>query len=143
MNKLFNLRSLVLALALGAPVLGGCGSTFAMAPDASVPFAKGEVDASFEENGNGKMVVRVDHLGEPSKLNPQATVYVVWVRPKTEKTDVKAQNMGALKVDSDYSGELEFTTTFKSFDISITPEAAADVTTPAGRDILKATVSGS
>jgi hypothetical protein len=143
MNKLLTLRSMMLALTVSGLALGGCGSTFAMAPDAAVPFAKGEVDAAFEENGNGKMTVRVEHLGEPAKLNPSATVYVVWIHPKTEKNDVKAQNVGALKVDSDYSGELEFTTTFKNFDISITPESAADVTTPSGRDVLKATVSGS
>ena len=117
------------------------GTTFAMAPDASVPFAKGEVDASFEENGNGKMTVSVEHLGEPAKLNPSATTYVVWIKPKTEKGDSKAQNVGALKVDDSYSGSLEFTTSFKTFDITITPEPSADVTTPSGRDVLKASIS--
>ena len=124
----------MLALALAA-----CGSTFAMAPDASVPFATGEVDASFEDNGNGKMTVAVEHLGDPAKLNPSATTYVVWTKPKKEGAAI--QNVGALKVDDSYSGELEFSTTQKSFDISITPEASADVTEPKGRDVLKATIS--
>jgi len=132
-------RSLLLSVALAA--LAGCGTTFAMAPDSSVPFAKGEVDASFEKDGNGKMKVKVEHLGEPAKLNPAATTYIVWVRPKTDKSDTKPQNMGALKVDSDYSGSIEFNTSFKDFDITITPEPAADVTTPSGRDVLKATIT--
>jgi hypothetical protein len=133
-------RAVVLSLFFAAAATG-CGTTFAMAPDASVPFAKGEVDASFEKDGNGKMTVKVEHLGEPAKLNPAATTYIVWVRPKNDKGDSKPQNMGSLKVDSDYSGSIEFTTTFKAFDITITPEPAADVTTPSGRDVLKATIT--
>jgi hypothetical protein len=140
MSKKFRARSLVLSLAL-ALAAAGCGTTFAMAPDSSVPFAKGEVDASFEKDGNGKMKVHVEHLGEPAKLNPAATTYIVWVRPKTDKGDTKPQNMGALQVNSDYSGSIEFNTSFKSFDITITPEPAADVTTPSGRDVLKATIT--
>jgi len=120
-------------------VLAACGNTFAMAPDASVPFAIGSVDASFEDNGNGTMTVSVEHLGDPSKLNPSATTYVVWIKPKKEGAAV--QNVGALKVDDSYSGELEFTTTQTSFDITITPEASAEVTEPKGRDVLKATIA--
>jgi hypothetical protein len=138
-------RMKTIARTLGPLALGlwltGCGTSFAMAPDASVPFAMGEVAASFEDNGNGTMTVSVEHLGDPAKLNPSATTYVVWIKPKKEGANI--QNVGALKVDSSYSGELEFTTTQKSFDITITPEATADVTTPAGRDVLKATVTAS
>ncbi len=136
MNSFFRAFAPVVLLGLS---VAGCGTSFAMAADPSVPFALGEVDASFEDNGNGTMTVKVEHLGDPAKLNPSATTYVVWVKPKKE--GAAAQNVGALKVDSSYSGELEFTTTFRSFDISITPETSADVTTPAGRDVLKATVS--
>ena len=135
MKKLLSaLSPLALVLALAA-----CGNTFAMAADASVPFALGTVDASFEDNGNGTMTVKVEHLGDPSKLNPSATTYVVWVKPKKEGATV--QNVGALKVDSSYSGELKFNTTQTNFDITITPEAAADVTEPKGRDVLKATIA--
>ncbi|HTJ82681.1 MAG TPA: hypothetical protein VL400_13250 [Polyangiaceae bacterium] len=133
-KQLLSLSPIVLCLALAA-----CGNTFAMAPDASVPFATGEVDASFEDNGNGKMTVSVEHLGDPSKLSPSATTYVVWIKPKKEGAAI--QNVGALKVDDSYSGELEFSTTQTAFDITITPEASADVTDPKGRDVLRATIT--
>ncbi len=140
MTTFGTLRTCVAALALAT--LAGCGTTFAMTPDASVPFAKGEVDASFEKGGNGRMVVKVEHLGPPAKLNPAATVYVVWLRPKKDKEDPRPTNVGALNVNDGFSGDLEFTTPFSAFDLSITPEMAADVTEPAGRDILKTTIGG-
>ena len=85
-------------------------------------------------------MVKVDHLGDPAKLNSSATVYVVWVMPKG-KEDANIQNMGAIKVDSDYSGEHAFNTTFKAFEVTITPEPSADVTKPSGRDVLKTNVA--
>ena len=138
-----SLYGLVAAAAISVVALSGCGTTFAMQPDPSVPFAMGQVDASFEKDGNGTMKVKVQHLGDPAKLNPAATTYVVWIKPHSDKQDVKPQNMGSIKVDSDYSGSIQFTTTFKGFDITITPEPAPDVTTPSGRDILKASISAS
>lgn len=122
---------------LGAAACGG--STFVMTPDATVPFAKGEVSASIADDGNGTYTVLVEHLGDPAKLNPQATTYVLWVQPKKEDSPI--QNMGAIKVDSDYNGEHTFNTTFKSFDLTITPEESADAVKPSGRDILKTTIA--
>lgn len=122
-------------------LLSACGTTFAMAPDSTVPFAKGEIDVkSVADDGNATYSIRVEHLGDPGKLNPSATVYVVWIQPKG-KEDANVQNVGALKVDSDYAGDHSFSTPFKSFDITVTPEATADVTKPTGRDVLKATIT--
>ncbi len=143
MTKMFSVHALFFAAALSASALAGCGTTFAMKPDPSVPFAVGQVDASFEKDGNGTMKVKVQHLGDPGKLNPSATTYVVWIKPHSDKQDVKPQNMGSIKVDSDESGSIQFNTTFKGFDITITPEPAPDVTTPSGRDILMASISAS
>ena len=128
------------ALALFAlPACGG--ATSAMVPDREAVFAKGEVSVnSVSDDGNGSYVVKVDHLGDPAKLNSSATVYVVWVMPKG-KEDANIQNMGAIKVDSDYSGEHAFNTTFKAFEVTITPEPSADVTKPSGRDVLKTNVA--
>lgn len=58
-----------------------------------------------------------------------------------KKDDSTLQNMGALKVDSSYNGELTFKAAFKSFDLTVTAEESADATKPTGRDILKTTVS--
>lgn len=119
--------------------LVGCSSTVVMTPAANVPFAHGEVDPSFEDNGNGTITVRVAHLGDPAKLASGATTYVVWIQP--DKDDAPLQNVGALKVDDDFEGELTITTTFRQFAISVTPESAADVTKPEGTPVLTASVS--
>jgi hypothetical protein len=134
------LRSLFVGL--GILLSSACGgATFAMVPAQEVVFAKGQVDVvTISEAGNGTYKVHVEHLGDPGKLNPSATVYVVWVMPKG-KEDATIQNMGAIKVDSDFNGDLEFNSTFKAFEVTVTPEATADVTKPTGRDILKTNVA--
>lgn len=128
------------AFALLASSLLGCSSTTVMTPDSSVPFAQGEVDASFEDNGNNSFTLSVKHLGDPAKLASAATTYVVWIVPK--KDEEKPQNIGALKVDDDYNGELEFKTPHKAFAILVTPETAADVTAPSGRNVLSGEIDG-
>lgn len=135
------IHSLRAALAAGLlMVASGCGgTTYAMAPDATVPFAKGEIGVSIEDDGNGTFTVTVEHLGDPAKLNPSATTYVVWVQPK--KDDSPIQNVGAIKVDDSYSGSHTFKSSYKSFDVTITPEDSADVTKPVGRDVLKASIA--
>ncbi len=125
--------------ALALVVFAGCSSTVAMTPATTVPFAKGEIDPSFEDNGNGSMTLAVEHLGEPAKLASGATTYVVWIQP--EKDDATWQNVGALKVDSEYSGEHTFSTTFPEFKVSVTAEQAADVLKPEGPVVLTAAVS--
>ncbi|MBL9024886.1 MAG: hypothetical protein JNL21_22000 [Myxococcales bacterium] len=138
MTTPFRFTSLSSAL-LASLALIGCSSTVTMTPAASVPFAQGEVDPSFEDNGNGSITVRVAHLGDPAKLASGATTYVVWIQP--DKEDAPLQNVGALKVDDDFEGELTITTTFRNFAISVTPESAADVTKPSGAPVLTASVS--
>jgi hypothetical protein len=71
---------------------------------------------------------------------PGATTYIVWLTPKKE--GATAQNIGALTVDSDGKGELEFESTVNSFSIVVTTEPAADVLKPTGREVLEATISG-
>lgn len=129
---------LLATLALGL-ALAGCGSSFAMTPDSGVPFATGTIDASFEDNGNNEFTMQVAGLGPPSKLVPGATTYIVWLTPKKE--GATAQNIGALTVEDDGKGELEFKSTVNAFSIVVTAEAAADVLKPTGREVLKAAVA--
>ena len=138
MRNLLRAASFASALVLGV-ALSGCATTYVMASDPTVPFAKGEVDATFEQNGNGRMLVKVEHLGEAGRLDPAATTYVVWL--KTDNDDApRVVNMGALRVDSDYRGELEFVTAFKKFEVMITPEKRADASEPTGRHVLQAKI---
>jgi hypothetical protein len=139
MSNVPSLRSLALGLGL---LLSACGgATFAMVPAQEVVFAKGHVDVvSVSDAGNGTFKVHVDHLGDPAKLNPSATVYVVWLMPKG-KEDATIQNMGAIKVDDEFTGDLEFNSSFKAFEVTVTPEASADLAKPTGRDVLKTNVA--
>ncbi len=135
------LRKLSLSAAVVLTIAAaGCSSVVAMTPSAAVPFAQGEVDPSFEDNGNGSITLDVKHLGDPAKLSSGATVYVVWLQPK--KDGASLQNMGALQVDDDFEGSLTFTTTFREFSVSITPEPAADVAKPSAKPVLTAAVDG-
>jgi hypothetical protein len=130
------------ALLFGLSVLGtaGCGSSIAMTPDSTVPFAVGAIDvvAGDGANGNGSFTVRVEHLGDPGKLDASATTYIVWIKPN--KDDAKETNMGALAVDSSQSGQVTFTTPFKEFEVTLTAEPATDAAAPSGRVLLKAGV---
>ncbi len=128
------------ALLFGLSVLGiaGCGSAIAMTPDSTVPFAVGEIDVVAGDGANGNYTVRVEHLGDPGKLDASATTYVVWIKPN--KDDAKETNVGALSVDSSQSGKLSFTTPFKEFEVTVTAEPATDAAQPSGRVLLKAGV---
>jgi hypothetical protein len=119
--------------------LSGCSSTVALTPASNVPFAVGELDPSFEDNGNGSMKVRVEHLGDPAKLASAATTYVIWIKPDAD--DAKWQNVGALKVDDDLSGEHTFQTTFPEFAVQLTAESAADALEPGGPVVLSGSVA--
>lgn len=132
----------MISTVLALTALTGCGSSFAMIHGDGVPGARGEIAASFEREGNSKMKMHVEHLPLPADVSPKSTVYVVWVKAKNGKADAAAQNVGTLAIDpTDLDGELGFTTSFSSFDVTVTPEPTADVTTPSGRDVLKATVT--
>lgn len=127
------------ALLAGAAILAGCGgTTYPMTADRSVPFAVGEVDATVEKDGTGRFQIDVEHLGDPGKLDPAAKAYVVWVKPRNE--GAKVQNVGAIEVGRRYTGRHTFTSTFKEFDVKITPEPSADAVTPTGQDVLKARI---
>src|SRR5262249_22553887 len=139
MRNVLRAGALAALLALAASA-SGCATTYVMASDPAVPFAKGEVDATFEQNGNGRMVVKVEHLGEAGRLDPSATTYVVWIRPEAADAP-KVVNVGALRVDQDYRGELEFTTAYKKFEVMITPEKRGDVSEPTGRHVLQAKIT--
>lgn len=119
----------------------GCSSNIVMAPSSAVPFAHGEIEPTFEENGNGSMTLNVQHLGDPAKLASGATTYVVWIQPVKDKEEPPWQNVGALQVDEDYSGDLTFSTTFTTFRVAVTAESTADISKQEGLTVLSGKVS--
>ncbi|HEX4337239.1 MAG TPA: hypothetical protein VH062_15080 [Polyangiaceae bacterium] len=112
--------------------------TTRLVPAENATAAIGEVTTSIGENGNTNMRVKVTFLAPPDKLSPGASTYVVWVKPDAKAA---AQNVGALRVKNDRSGELDTKTALTSFDVVITPEAAATVTEPAGAPAMTGRVS--
>ena len=87
---------------------------------------EGTVDAKVGDNGNTDVEVRVKHLADASKVEADASVYVVWLKPR----NAAIQNIGALEVDSDLVGQLNTTTPHRAFTLSVTPEPSARMSRP-------------
>lgn len=112
------------------------GNERMMAASGEVPAAQGKVSTEIGENGNRRVHVEVKHLAPPNRVVPAATTYVVWI----QVPGVTTQNVGALKVDDDLAGSLEFVTAHKTFRVVITPEADATLATPSNRAVFTAKV---
>lgn len=126
------------ALALGG--VAGCGhgnTTMPLTVSPQMPAARGEVTLDKQDGPEQKLTVKVEHLAEPSRTNPNATVYVVWMVPQGT---YNPQNIGVLSVNKDLKGTLETQTPYKSFQIFVTPEQTASVTTPSNQQIMQAQV---
>ena len=104
-----------------------------------VPAADGVVGISRDENGNAQLDIRVNHLAPPERIAPGATSYVVWVKPMLG--DMNLQNLGALRVDQNLSGDLQVITSLRHFQLMITPEASVAAQRPSGPVVLEAEVS--
>jgi len=132
--KMHNIRRWGVAGSLvGALALGGCGhmgrgseQTWTMNTAESIPAAVGKVKVAEEKDGNTKVKVEVEHLAAADSVNEKASTYVVWLKPDSGT----AQNVGALTVDKDRKGKLETKTAFKDFQVFVTAEADANVTSP-------------
>jgi hypothetical protein len=131
-------KAAALAAAM-ALVLAGCTTTYPMASEPVARFATGEVDAVFEDDGTGRMIVRVDHLGDPGKIDPRATVYVVWVQSLEDGAPI--QNVGPIKLAPSYLGKLKFSTSLPRFKVWVTSEPSADATKPSGPTVLTGEVT--
>lgn len=103
-----------------------------------VPAAEGTVKVSTTDNGNTKIDLVVKHLAPPEQVNSGATAYVVWVQ-NTLRSEY-AQNLGALKVDSDLNGSITAVTSLRSFDLYVTAEPSPSSTSPTGKALLRTNV---
>jgi hypothetical protein len=50
--------------------------------------------------------------------------------------------MGAIQPDKNLSGKLTTTTSFENFDVFLTPEPSATVTSPSNKEVMSAQVRG-
>ncbi len=104
-----------------------------------VPAAQALAKVSSTDNGNTNIELSVQHLGTPGRVRDGANVYIVWVR--AEGAGAQAQNVGALKLDSDLNGRITTTTPLRTFDLFITPESSQTATFPSGPRVLFARIS--
>lgn len=104
-----------------------------------IPAAQSTDKISTTDNGNTKIDLVVEHLAAPGRVNPHATVYVVWA--SGNEAGAQPQNLGALKVDDNLEGSISAVTPLRSFDLYITAEPSQMSTTPTGKTLLYTTVA--
>jgi hypothetical protein len=136
------LRPVVSFVVLGlAPLAGalGCGAgPQPMTTSAIVPAAEGTVQPRAADNGATGFTVRVRHLAPPSRVAPEATVYMVWVQPADGQL---FQSVGAMTVDKDLIGSFDAVTRFDHFTVIVTPEANDRVEQPTHEPVFTSQVS--
>lgn len=132
----FALASIIALGASGCGVFGGGSSEHKMAAAPSNLAGEGTVEASAGENDNTQLEVSVRHLAAPEKVAADASVYVVWIKPR----NAPIQNIGALEVDDDLTGELKTTTPHVAFTLTVTPEPSSRMTEPSHAAVFTAHV---
>lgn len=83
--------------------------------------------------------MQVKYLAPPEKVASGASTYVVWAKPMA--ANAEPQNLGALTVDKERTGELRTLTPLKSFEVVVTAEASGKVMASSSVEVLKATVA--
>jgi hypothetical protein len=130
-------RALSPLMFAGLLVLGGCAKNERMmAASAEIPAAEGTVATERGDNDNTVVHIRVKHLAPPFRLDPEATTYVVWLKA----AEAPIQSVGALKVDDDLVGRLDFVTPHRIFRLTVTPEAEATITAPSNRPVFTTSI---
>ena len=110
-----------------------------MEPTKISPSSQGEVTLDKgDENENSYVEIAVKHMAPPELLAEQYATYVVWLRPQGEEG---WNNIGQLKIDDDRVGALRSPTPYTRFDVIVTAESRADVTTPSSAVVLRGNVS--
>lgn len=128
---------LLVAGAAGCALFGKGDSKQPLHASAENTSGVGTVEAKIGDNGNTEVEVRVKHLSPPSKVAADASVYVIWLRPR----NAEIQNLGALRVDDNLVGTFNTTTPHRSFTLTITPEPSARVSQPSHAAVFTSEVA--
>jgi len=118
-------------------LFGSGAPTQTMLTSAENTSGEGTVQAKAADNGNTQLDVRVKHLSSPSKVADDASVYVVWIKPRNGEI----QNVGALEVDKDLVGKLDTTTPHRAFTLTVTPEPSARMAAPTHKAVFTSEVN--
>ena len=109
-----------------------------LTPSTTVPAAAAVADISHDDNGNTIVDLKVKHLAKPENLTPPKSVYMVWIQPNGEAP----MKQGQLTVNDNLEAEFRTPTTYKTFQIFVTAEDSASVTSPTGQEVLRQAVTG-
>ena len=130
-----SLRIACLAVLLTLVVVAGAAaSTMMLGSSPEIPGAEGKVSLKLINNQNTGITLSVKHLAPPERIAPGAAVIVVWVRGL--ESGALAQNLGALRVNRNLSGNLRAITALRAFDLFMTAEPAQSATAPTGSELL-------
>lgn len=118
-------------------LLTSCSTTLNFLNSSVVPAAQGSVKVSKDGNNNYSISVNVENLAEPSRLQPNKELYLVWLVTKDNIT----KNIGQLKSSSSFfssslEGKLTTVSSFKPAYVFITAENNASIQFPIGTVVL-------
>lgn len=131
-NYLFFLLSFVLILSVSS-----CSHKIAFATSSVVPAAEGTVKIKKDKNKNYSIDMEIEHLADPSRLQPPKNDYVIWI--KTESNGIK--NLGQLRSSSGFfsstrKASIKTVTSFKPTEVFITAEDKVNIPYPTGQVVL-------
>ena len=132
--RLFGLLAVVVSLVSGCATYDGPMQT---APELLT--AKAELEVKKVQNNSQKIEIEIEHLAPAEKVQPGATVFVVWAQPLIPE-GAPAQNIGAFVVDSELEADLVAMTPYAKFDVFVTAETTRTVVSPSGMRLLWARV---
>ena len=134
-------RIMVLGLLVAALASTSCAGArqLQMTSSPDIPAAQSSVKVGTTDNGNTSIDLEVEHMASPERIDPGATVYIVWVRGT--EADAVPQSLGALKVDDHLKGALSSVTPLRSFELYVTAEPSQASTMPTGKTLLRTSVA--
>ena len=123
-------------------IFGPSGRTYHLTPGTMVPAASGTVHVQRDKNnGNMKLDIKVKNLALPASLTPPQNEYIIWIEPYGQDAAAPIK-VGAIGVDSKLQGELKTETPSKSFNVIVTAEKSAAVSSPSDSVVLRGHVAG-
>jgi hypothetical protein len=127
-------------ISLGALLLTACATaTHDLSQSNQVNGAQGKVSIdTSDEFGNIPMQVEVKNLPPPGRAVPNATTYVVWVRPSNSLPNepptegFPIRNVGALQLERNATGELKtkIEPYYEGVEVFVTAEAQGNSDSP-------------
>lgn len=98
-----------------------------------IPAATAVAKADTTKSDNTSVNLKLEHMAEPQKVDPNATAYVLWAKPINA---AQPQNLGGIKVGEDLSGDIQTLTPFKNFRLFVTAEPNPQVLAPTSEPLL-------